>query len=320
MVVEMVAEAWRKEPYAYDLDGAVKALEMSREKAVAMMGPPALKSCPYMSRLCRTRWTRQPGRSPGNQTSVEVARTQGARPTTSQRCCPKKRRKRYTECRFKARRKQEALMICGPVSGVRHRTKVRSRCLHLAYCRGRHEAPGPGPGRPANGKTCTAMAGAACMAACPQGRNRGRQAAVRCQRQTAQTEAQHRQRKADPMRGQEMLRYGNDVTSEDAGPLDSAMSESLGRQCNNILIYKNNINKFPQSWEAEPCHAPAGQTWDALPCQTGKTVYMESRHLSPGLSCCRSYWSGSPDMPLQAAIADRLMWVFFMQARRLQYR
>lgn len=123
-----------------------------------------------MSRLCRTRWTRQPGRSPGNQTSVEVARTQGARPTTSQRCCPKKRRKRYTECRFKARRKQEALMICGPVSGVRHRTKVRSRCLHLAYCRGRHEAPGPGPGRPANGKTCTAMAGATCMVACPQGR------------------------------------------------------------------------------------------------------------------------------------------------------
>ena len=36
MVVEMVAEAWRKEPYAYDLDGAVKALEMSREKAGAL--------------------------------------------------------------------------------------------------------------------------------------------------------------------------------------------------------------------------------------------------------------------------------------------
>ena len=48
--------------------------------------------------------------------------------------------------------------------------------------------------------------------------NRGRQAAVRCQRQTAQAEAQHRRRKADPMRGQEMLRYGNDVTPEDVVP------------------------------------------------------------------------------------------------------
>ena len=46
MVVEMVAEAWRKEPYAYDLDGAVKALEMSREKAVAMMGPPSFEVVP----------------------------------------------------------------------------------------------------------------------------------------------------------------------------------------------------------------------------------------------------------------------------------
>lgn len=171
-----------------------------------------------MSRLCRTRWTRQPGRSPGNQTSVEVARTQGARPTTSQRCCPKKRRKRYTECRFKARRKQEALMICGPVSGVRHRTKVRSRCLHLAYCRGRHEAPGQGPGRPASAKTCTAMAVPPAWWPVHRAENRGRQAAVRCQRQMAQTEAQHRRRKADPMRGQEMLRYGNDVTPEDAVP------------------------------------------------------------------------------------------------------
>lgn len=55
LVVEMVAEAWRKEPYAYDLDGAVKALEMSREKAVAMMGPQALKSPPRLSSPCRTR-------------------------------------------------------------------------------------------------------------------------------------------------------------------------------------------------------------------------------------------------------------------------
>ena len=46
MVVEMVAEAWRKEPYAYDLDGAVKALEMSREKAVAMMGTPSFEVVP----------------------------------------------------------------------------------------------------------------------------------------------------------------------------------------------------------------------------------------------------------------------------------
>ena len=38
--------------------------------------------------------------------------------------------------------------------------------------------------------------------------NKGRQAAVRCQRQTAQTEAQHRRRKADPMRGQEVLISG----------------------------------------------------------------------------------------------------------------
>ena len=42
----MVAEAWRKEPYAYDLDGAVKALEMSREKAVAMMGTPSFEVVP----------------------------------------------------------------------------------------------------------------------------------------------------------------------------------------------------------------------------------------------------------------------------------
>ena len=55
MVVKAVAEAWRKEPYAYDLDGAVKALEMSREKAVAMMGPQALKSPPRLSSPCRTR-------------------------------------------------------------------------------------------------------------------------------------------------------------------------------------------------------------------------------------------------------------------------
>lgn len=46
MVVEMVAEAWRKEPYAYDLDGAVKALEMSREKAVEMMGTPSFEVVP----------------------------------------------------------------------------------------------------------------------------------------------------------------------------------------------------------------------------------------------------------------------------------
>lgn len=46
MVVEMVAEAWRKEPYAYDLDGAVKALEMSREKAVGMMGTPSFEVVP----------------------------------------------------------------------------------------------------------------------------------------------------------------------------------------------------------------------------------------------------------------------------------
>lgn len=39
-------EAWRKEPYAYDLDGAVKALEMSREKAVAMMGSPSFEVTP----------------------------------------------------------------------------------------------------------------------------------------------------------------------------------------------------------------------------------------------------------------------------------
>mgnify|MGYP000009653481 FL=1 len=46
MVVKAVAEAWRKEPYAYDLDGAVKALEMSREKAVAMMGTPSFEVNP----------------------------------------------------------------------------------------------------------------------------------------------------------------------------------------------------------------------------------------------------------------------------------
>lgn len=40
MVVEAVAAAWRKEPWAYDLDGAMKALDMSREKAVEMMGSP----------------------------------------------------------------------------------------------------------------------------------------------------------------------------------------------------------------------------------------------------------------------------------------
>lgn len=38
--------AWWKEPYAYDLDGAVKALEMSREKAVAMMGTPSFEVTP----------------------------------------------------------------------------------------------------------------------------------------------------------------------------------------------------------------------------------------------------------------------------------
>lgn len=40
IVVKMVADAWRKEPWAYDLDGALKGLDMSREKAVEMMGTP----------------------------------------------------------------------------------------------------------------------------------------------------------------------------------------------------------------------------------------------------------------------------------------
>lgn len=76
-----------------------------------------------------------------------------------------------TARRFEASRKQEVLMTCGPTSdGLRHRKNARYRRPRpIVPCRARHEAPRPGPGRPARGKTFTAMAGAACMAGSPPG-------------------------------------------------------------------------------------------------------------------------------------------------------
>lgn len=76
-------------------------------------------------------------------------------------------------------KEKRASLICGPTSnGLRNGKKTRHRCLHRVPCRARHEAPGPGPGRPARGKTCTAMAGAACMADCPQGRGQRKASGV----------------------------------------------------------------------------------------------------------------------------------------------
>lgn len=40
MVIESVVTAWRQEPHAYDLEGALKALDLSREKAKEMLGTP----------------------------------------------------------------------------------------------------------------------------------------------------------------------------------------------------------------------------------------------------------------------------------------
>ena len=80
-----------------------------------------------------------------------------------------------TARRFEASQKQEALMTCGPVSGARHNTEARHRHPRpIVLCRGRHEAPRPGPGRPARGKTFTAMDGAACMAGSPPGLGQGK--------------------------------------------------------------------------------------------------------------------------------------------------
>ena len=46
LVIEVLAEASRNEPCAYDLEGAVMALDMSREKAVEMMGTPRFEVAP----------------------------------------------------------------------------------------------------------------------------------------------------------------------------------------------------------------------------------------------------------------------------------
>lgn len=46
MVIESVVTAWRQEPHAYDLEGALKALDMSREKAKEMLGSPIYKASP----------------------------------------------------------------------------------------------------------------------------------------------------------------------------------------------------------------------------------------------------------------------------------
>lgn len=46
LVIEALAEAWRKESWAYDLESAVKALDMSRGKAVEMMGTPHFEVAP----------------------------------------------------------------------------------------------------------------------------------------------------------------------------------------------------------------------------------------------------------------------------------
>lgn len=67
-----------------------------------------------------------------------------------------------TARRFEPSRKQ--------VTFGRHKKRTRYRRPRpIVSCRARHEAPRPGPGRPARGKTFTAMDGAACMAGFPPG-------------------------------------------------------------------------------------------------------------------------------------------------------
>ena len=40
LTVELVVKAWQKEPWAYDLEGALKALDMSRNNAEELLGTP----------------------------------------------------------------------------------------------------------------------------------------------------------------------------------------------------------------------------------------------------------------------------------------
>lgn len=44
-VLKTVVEAWRAEPQYYDLEGALQALDMSREEAAEMLGLPKFKIC-----------------------------------------------------------------------------------------------------------------------------------------------------------------------------------------------------------------------------------------------------------------------------------
>ena len=46
LTIEVVVKAWRKEPWAYDLEGALTALDLSREKAVELMGTPVFVVSP----------------------------------------------------------------------------------------------------------------------------------------------------------------------------------------------------------------------------------------------------------------------------------
>ena len=41
LTVELVVKAWRQEPFAYDLEAALKALDMSKDKAKEMLGTPS---------------------------------------------------------------------------------------------------------------------------------------------------------------------------------------------------------------------------------------------------------------------------------------
>lgn len=94
--------------------------------------------------------------------SVETARTQEQGQLQVNGVDLKKGGAECTARRFEPSRKQ--------VTFGRHKKRTRYRRPRpIVSCRARHEAPRPGPGRPARGKTFTAMDGAACMAGFPPG-------------------------------------------------------------------------------------------------------------------------------------------------------